>query len=181
MIRYIQAVNFAFIVPSNILTYLYILYIYRYYSDNHPFRKTSQLEDHCYEPFWVILWLIFVMLFHFLRSVQPFIINVYIDVFCITPILFTAQNFVFHTMSFFAGTHFGVFFSLFCSNFSLFLENCFHMKFCTYIIDNILLVYRLKIFMEVLSFSEGYFDFLGGRVADILEFYFLFSKNFTIF
>lgn len=55
------------------------------------------------------------------------------------------------------------------------------MKFCTYIIDNILLVYRLKIFMGVLSFSEGYFDFLGGRVADILEFYFLFSKNFTIF
>lgn len=80
MIRYIQAVNFAFIVPLNMLTCLCILYIYiyRYYSDNHPFRKTSQLEDHCYEPFWVILRLIFVMLFHFLRSVQRFIINVYI-------------------------------------------------------------------------------------------------------
>ena len=30
--------------------------------------------------------------------------------------------------------------------------------------------------MGVLSFSEGYFDILGGRVAGILGFYFLFSK-----
>ena len=76
--------------------------------------------------------------------------------FCITPTFFTALNIFFTACPpFLEATYLllGIFFYFL-------ITSCFLIKFCTYVILNILLVYRLKTCMGVLSFAGGYFDFL---------------------
>ena len=62
----------------------------------------------------------------------------------------------------FSGCHFGLFLVYFVVFFSFLKTVCFLMKFCAYIIDNILLFDRLKSCMRMFSFDGGYFVFFGG-------------------
>ena len=104
------------------------------------FSKNFHLAVLCWEPFWVILE--YVPLY--LRAAQSFLINVcksflhYSNDYC-TKVFF-------HSMSPSAGGLFEVFLVYFeniCVYFpSLFV--CFLMTFCTYILDNTLMVLRLK-------------------------------------
>ena len=63
----------------------------------------------------------------------------------------------------FSGCHFGLFLVYFVVFFSFLKTVCFLMKFCAYIIDNILLFDRLKSCMRVFSFDGGYFFGGGGE------------------
>ena len=63
----------------------------------------------------------------------------------------------------FSGYHFGLFLVYFVVLFSFLKTVGFLMKFCAYIIDNILLFDRLKSCMRVFSFDGGYFFGGGGE------------------
>ena len=104
--------------------------------------------------------------------------------FCVYPIYFTALKIFFPTCPLLLEATFGYLLVYFCI-FLYFLRTvCFLVKFCTDIIENILLVYRLKTCMGVLSFNWGYFDFFlreggtGGGSGVVFWGFFLF-KNFA--
>ena len=84
----------------------------------------------------------------------------------------------------FSGCHFGLFLVYVVVLFSFLKTVCFLMKFCAYIIDNILLFDRLKSCMRVFSFDGGYFaSFLGGRAVGVRGrvfcIFLLFLMNFS--
>ena len=87
----------------------------------------------------------------------------------------------------FSGCHFGLFLVYFVVFFSFLKTVCFLMKFCAYIIDNILLFDRLKSCMRVFSFDWGYFVVFfwegGGRGAEqgVLWFSSISYESFTNF
>ena len=103
--------------------------------------------------FWVILRLILVVL---LRAVKPFLIKTCKDVFCITPML-TAPKQIFTVSPLLLKAFLG-YVGLFCSIFLYFLRTVwFPIKFCIYILDNNLMVVKLKNVMGCIALSLGLF------------------------
>lgn len=187
LICYNQAVNLTCIYCACMHTYMFIQsfpiqffkYVFVwYYSDNYLFKKTSQLEDHCYRLFGTLWGFVLVIFFHFLRAVQSFLIKVWYRRFpCIAQIIFTALIIFFTACSPFLDVTLAYFLVYSVVFFPFLRTVCFLMKFCTYIIDNILVFYRLKTCMRMLSVAECYFDFFCGDGVFCVSF-FIFLKNF---
>ena len=147
------------------------------YSDNHLFKKTfSQLEVSAGSYlglFWGLFWHLFLC---FLGAFQSFLIKVCTDVFFYCSHGHCNKSFFTLLPSLLAGIlgYFLVYFRVFISL----------MKFCTCILDNTLIVLRLKNDTGVLSFAGGYFKFLWGHfgyLSVFLEIVQYFFMNFCIY
>ena len=107
------------------------------------FSKNFHLVVLCWEPFWIILGIILEYVPLYLRAAQSFLINV-----CKSFLYYSndyCTKIFFHSMSPSAGGLFEVFLVYFEDIFIYFPRNvCFLMTFCTYILDNTLMVLRLK-------------------------------------
>ena len=113
----------------------------------------------------------------FIESVKLCLKNVCKDVFCITPML-TSLNVFFTISPLLLEAILGYFLFSFVVFFLYFLRTVwFLMKFCTYILDNTLMIFRLKDFMGVLPFAWGYFEFSFLREGGHFQYFSLFLEK----
>ena len=119
-----------------------------------------QLPVLCWEPFLVILGIILEYVPLYLRAAQSFLINV-----CKSFLYYSndyCTKIFFNSISPSVGGLYEAFLVYFEDNFIYFVTNvCFLMAFGTYILDNTLIVLRLKNKMWLLLFAGSYFEFLG--------------------
>ena len=175
---YIHAYLYFMFIQSFLIQFFKYVFVW-YYSDNYLFKKNFPAWRPLLQTFWNTLGLVLVMFFHFLRAVQSFLIKVWYRRFpCITQVIFTALILFFTACSPFLDATLANFLVYSVVFFSFLRTVCFLMKSPSYINDNILVFYRLKTCMRMLSVAECYFDFFFCRDGVFCVSFFLFLKNF---
>ena len=124
-----------------------------YYLGNHLFKKNLTASR---SLLGFILELTLKVFLYLLRAVQPFLIKVFTDAFYVIPMLTALKKFFtvcFSLLEAILGYYllgyviFFLFFLCFIFFFISFFSTCFPRKFCIYLLDNTLIVVRLKTFM----------------------------------